>query len=117
MASWNLHSAQNVKNTGRLFPVVGSQHAFPPFRPLPPLASDQHYEVSRLKRDNPELKKVQKRTHNVDAGRIRTCAPEGNRFLVYRYNHSATAPNRWYYSLNVVLFIATTQCARKSLSW
>jgi hypothetical protein len=27
-----------------------------------------------------------------DACRTRTCAPEGNRFLVYRYNHSAKAP-------------------------
>jgi hypothetical protein len=28
----------------------------------------------------------------TDACRTRTCAPEGNRFLVYRYNHSAKAP-------------------------
>jgi hypothetical protein len=28
----------------------------------------------------------------IDACRTRTCAPEGNRFLVYRYNHSAKAP-------------------------
>ena len=39
-----------------------------------------------------------------DACRTRTCAPEGNRFLVYRYNHSAKAP------IHLEAYVSITTC-------
>jgi hypothetical protein len=51
---------------------------------------------------NPNSTTTLPRSHNItkrlldkqkdDVGRIRTCAPEGTRFLVLRDNHSATTP-------------------------
>ena len=55
---------------------------------IPPVASSST-PTRRIQKVNPQGRSTRKKN---DAGRTRTCAPEGTSFLGLRDNHSATAP-------------------------
>ena len=67
-----------------------SIHQIPP--QLDQILSDPFHSFSFTYNNQKEVFDGTQKTKKNDACRTRTCAPEGNRFLVYRYNHSAKAP-------------------------